>query len=200
MFINFFKIDIPFEEFQVQVVPYQDDIYLSLKSQYNHAASFFRHANNLFVSPSVGFAEKIGELQTINVQQYPEVVRSLIRHMLFRAFRNDDKTSDMLPISFSPLSFHSRVEAHDPILEHLPKAAQDFIRYPRTNQIYVKSICPRGTHTFGLVAKSRHTWKINRSLNFSSLSLCLATTSIGSQNPVKNASSRTRFRYLKKIT
>lgn len=164
MHLNFFKIDLPFSEFQIQEAPYTEESFQSLKAQFNKKASFFRYGNSIFVSPSVGFDNELGALQTVKVEEHPEIVRSLIRHMIFRAFRDDENTKGLLPESFSPLVFHSRKNSHDPIREFLPTNLQSSIQYPRTHQVHVRSIYSNGEYQFGLVIKGRHTWRLARNL------------------------------------
>lgn len=164
MHLNFFKIDLPFDEFNVQELPYSEEAFKRLKDQYNSRASFFRHGDSIYISPAIGFDENLGNLVRVKVHERPEIVRSLIRHLLFRSFRDDPNTEGMLPESFSPLSFFSRKNQHDPVRQYLPKEVQGFVQYPRVNEVYVKSVNPGLQHTFGIVIKGRHRWRLNRDL------------------------------------
>ena len=165
MNLNFFTISLPFEEFQIQTKQYSDEDFSNLKDSYNKDASFFRYGDHTFISPRPGFDKELGELVTIRVNNHPEIVRSLIRHILFRVFKDDDYTKGMVPESFCPLRFHSTKSDHDPIRKQLPSEISEYIQYPRLNEIHVKSISPDGIHSFGLLVKSRHNWRLNRTLD-----------------------------------
>lgn len=164
MYLNFFKIKLAFEEFQIQEKPFSEEFFEEIKTNYNNVASFFRYGDSIYISPSIGFNKDLGNLRTIRVGEHPEIVRSLIRHLLFRSFRDDEKTKGMLLESFSPLSFFSRQDRHDPIRKHLPDELKQIIQYPRVHEVYVKSICPDKSHQFGILIKGRHTWRLNRNL------------------------------------
>jgi hypothetical protein len=118
MLTNFFRIAIPFESFHIQRTAYTDKMFASLRKAHNRDASFFRHDEFIYVSPRKGSGLAIGQIATLNVKTSPEVVRSLILHLVFRSFR--DAFPDRIPESFSPLRFFSTRDEQDGVRRFLP--------------------------------------------------------------------------------
>ena len=105
MVTNFFRISLPFDNFQIQRLSYSEEKLAALRQEHNKDASFFRNGDFIYISPSKGSDLELGELADIRVDESPGIVLSLIRHLIFRAFR--DAFPDRVPESFSPLRFFS---------------------------------------------------------------------------------------------
>ena len=159
MITNFFRLEIPFDSFQIQRLPYSDDEFTNLKAKHNKDASFFRHDNFIYISPSVGSGLELAELSTLDVNSSIPVVLSLIRHLLFRTFR--EATHERIPQSFSPLRFFSTHAGRDAIRNLLPPDLQGRIRYPRMAEIEARQITENGQPVFGLLIRSRQRWQFN---------------------------------------
>jgi hypothetical protein len=127
MITNFFRIALPFESFQIQRVAYSDDDFAALRKKYNADASFFRHGDFIYISPRKGAGLEIGKLEKLSVRESAPVVMSLIRHLVFRSFR--EAFPDRIPQSFSPLRFFSTKDEHDAIRHLLPVDLQGRICY-----------------------------------------------------------------------
>ena len=159
MVTNFFRINIPFETFQIQRVAYSHEKLAALRQEHNKDASFFRNGDFIYISPRKGFGLELGKLTDVKVDEAPGVVLSLIRHLVFRAFR--DTFPDRVPETFSPLRFFSAKPGHDPVKNFLPEELQGQISYPRMVEVEVRQITEHGKPSFGLLIRSRQRWQFN---------------------------------------
>lgn len=163
MTTNFFRIDLPFDSFQIQRTSYSEGKLEQLKRTYNRDCSFFRHGEFIYVSPKKGFEIELGELVTLKVSEHTNVVLSLIRHLVFRTFR--ESFPDRVPQSFSPLRFFSTKSEHDPLAKLLPQSLKNKISYPRMIEVEARSIMEHGYPTFGLLIRSRQRWQFKFTLS-----------------------------------
>jgi hypothetical protein len=163
MITNFFRIELPFESFQIQRLPFTEEKWRELKEQYNRDVSFFRNGDFMYLSPTKESALELGELVQLTVAENPAVAQSLIRHLLFRSFR--DAFPDRIPLSFSPLRFFSTKEEHDAIRRFLPRSLQGVIRFPRLVEVEVRKIIENEAPLFGLLIRSRQRWQFNKPLS-----------------------------------
>lgn len=159
MVTNFFRINIPSETFQIQRLPYSEEKFNALRQEHNKNASFFRNGDFIYISPRKGSGLKLGELVTIRLDELPSVVLSLIRHLVFRAFR--DAFPDRIPESFSPLRFFSTKPEHDVVGRFLPADLKGQISYPRMVEVQARQISENGKSSFGLLIGSRQRWRFN---------------------------------------
>lgn len=157
MYTNFFRIKLPFEEFQIQRVVYSENTLSDLKEQYNQQCSFFRHGNYIYISPEMGFDQEIGEVVTLKVKDSANVVMSLIRHLIFRAFRYS--FPDRIPQSFSPLRFYSTKGEHDIAEAYLPNDLKGKISYSRLIEIEARDLEENGYPVFGILIRSHQRWQ-----------------------------------------
>jgi hypothetical protein len=162
MVTNFFHVKIPFETFQIQRLPYSEKKLAALRQEYNKDASFFRNGDFIYISPRKGFGLELGELANVKIDESPGVVLSLIRHLVFRSFR--DAFPDRIPESFSPLRFFSMKPEHDPVRAFLPAEFQGQISYPRMVEVQARQITEHGKPSFGLLVGSRQRWQFKVSL------------------------------------
>ena len=163
MITNFFRIKLPFEAFQVQRLPYNEENWRDLKGKYNNAVSFFRNGDFMYLSPSQEAQLELGELVELTVAENPSVVQSLIRHLLFRSFR--DAFPNRVPQSFSPLGFFSEREEHDAVRRFLPVDLQGIICFSRLVEAEVRRIVENESYSFGLLIRFRQRWQFNKSLS-----------------------------------
>ncbi|WP_339074171.1 hypothetical protein [Teredinibacter turnerae] len=157
MYTNFFRIKLPFKEFQIQRVAYSENALLDLKERHNQRCSFFRHGSHIYISPEVGFDEDIGELVTLTVKGSTNVVMSLIRHLVFRTFHN--AFPDRIPQSFSPLGFYSEKGEHDIAKEYLPSDLKGKISYSRLIEVEARDLEEDGSPVFGVLIRSYQKWQ-----------------------------------------
>ena len=162
MVTNFFRINLPFESFHIQRVPYSEQQFAALRKEHNRDASFFRNADFIYISPRKDAGLELGESTTLNVSEAPPVVLSLIRHLVFRSFRQ--AFPDRIPQSFSPLRFFSTKNEHDAVRHLLPPDLKGRVCYPRMVEVEARQIVEEGRPTFGLLIRSRQRWQFNISL------------------------------------
>ncbi|WP_461791569.1 Piwi domain-containing protein [Pedobacter sp.] len=152
-------MEIPFEEFQVQRLPYSADKLNELRDQYNSQYSFFKKDDHIYISPGSTELPMLGELVTLNVDEEPYVVGSLIRHIFFRAFK--DKFPQVKP-SFNPFTFPSSKDEHNLILDELPDPLKKTITYKKLNEIDIKRATIQGRKKFMLVIGSSYKWMLRQ--------------------------------------
>jgi hypothetical protein len=159
---NFFRINIPLETFQVQRLPYSEDKFAGLRQEHNKDASFFRNGDFIYISPSKGSGLELGEFVEVKTAESPRIVISLIRHLIFRSFRN--AFPDRVPQSFSPLRFFSTKAELDPLKQLLPPELSEQISYPRMVEVEARQIEEDGKPSFGLLIRSRQRWQFKADL------------------------------------
>ena len=163
MITNFFRIDLPFEKFQIQRLPFTENNFRQLRLQHNHLASFFRNGEFIYISPARDSNLDLGDPVQLSIVDSPGVVLSLIRHLVFRTFR--DSFPDRVPLDFSPLRFFSSKDEHDPLLKLLPDDLKGIIKFPRVVEVEVRMINENGRPVFGLLIRSRQRWQFNSPLS-----------------------------------
>ncbi len=163
MITNFFRIEVPFESFQIQRLSFSEERWRDLKERHNRDISFFRNGEYMYISPSKESGLEIGDLVQLSVSEHPAVIQSLIRHLLFRSFR--DAFPDRIPQSFSPLRFYSSKEEHDAIRHLLPQDLQGVIQFHRLVEVEVRKIIEYESSSFGLLIRSRQRWQFNKTLS-----------------------------------
>jgi len=157
MVTNFFKINCPFDEFDVQRTAYSDELLRTLRSTHNQNASFFKNDEHIYISPKKGIDLELGEDVRLAVEQNIKVIEQLIRHLIFRTFR--DNFPDRVPEDFAPLRFPSQKPQHDLIRSRVPDDLKGVITYSRVNEIHVRSVIENNKPLFGLLISSRHRWR-----------------------------------------
>lgn len=159
MVTNFFPIHFNSEELHVQRVPYDDDLLKSLRDNYNSTHSFFRAEDYIYISPYCETEFSLGETITLSIAHNPKVVGSLLRHILFRAFK--DAFKDIKPLSFYPLRFPSRNVKHNFINDALPYYLQSKISYKKQNEIQIRQVEIDGLNHWGIVVNTNYKWEFN---------------------------------------
>lgn len=158
MITNFFRIHLPLETFRIQRLPYSHEKLVALRQEHNKNASFFRNGDFIYASPSKGSKLELGELVEVKTDESPSLVLSLIRHLIFRNFRN--AFPDRVPQSFSPFRFFSTKLEHDPLRKLLPPNLCEQVSYPRMVEVEVRQIQEDGKPSFGLLIRSRQRWQL----------------------------------------
>lgn len=156
---NIFPLELPFEEFQVQRIPYSEQKLEHLRKEYNDQYSFFKKGNHIYISPSCNELPMLGGLVTLRVEDEPQVASSLIRHIFFRAFK--DKFPQVKP-SFYPFTFPSSREEHNLILNELPAQLRKTITYKKLNEIDIKRASIQGKRGFFIVLGSSYKWALRQ--------------------------------------
>lgn len=162
MITNFYRINIPQESFKIQRLPYSEDTLVALRRDHNKDCSFFRNGDFIYLSPRSGSGIRLGESINIKVGESPSIVLSLIRHLVFRTFR--DAFPDRIPESFSPLRFFSIKPEHDVIGALLPDELKGQVSYPRMIEVQARQISENDKPSFGLLIGSRQRWQFKVNL------------------------------------
>jgi hypothetical protein len=163
MITNFFRINIPLDSFNIQRVPYSEEKFTALRQEYNKDCSFFRNTDFIYISPRKGFSLKLGEIANVKVDESPAIVLLLIKHLVFRTFR--ESFPDRIPTSFSPLRFFSARPEHDAVARFLPNNLKGRISYPRMVEVQARIITENGKPSFGLLIGSRQRWQFKLELS-----------------------------------
>lgn len=156
---NIFPIEIPFDDFQIQRIPWEEGKIEELREQHNQQYSFFKKDSYIYISPSKEDLPMLGQLSTIRVKDEPSIVGSLIRHIFFRAFK--DRFPQIKP-SFNPFTFPSTKDDHNLILNELPSNLKATITYKKLNELELKRSTIQGVKTFLLVIGSSYKWALRQ--------------------------------------
>lgn len=162
MVTNFFPIRVPFDSFQISRLPYAEDRLHELRAAHNQTHSFFRNGDYIYISPMKEPVLSLGEIVKLPVAENLDVVGSLIRHMLFRSFK--DTQPNIVPLSFAPLRFLSVNKEFDLARPLLPDKLQGVIMFPRLIEVFVRLTKPKGNPKFGLVITVRHRWVFRKTI------------------------------------
>ncbi len=76
MVTNFFRIPIPFEEFDIQRLAYTEAKLKALRAEHNHEASLFRNGEFIYASPKKGAALNLAKPVRLAVKDHHEVIES----------------------------------------------------------------------------------------------------------------------------
>ena len=159
---NFFSFGIAGDSFQAQTLPYATDKLHQLRLEHNAEYSFFRYGESIVISPHSADAPQLGTYATFDPFTDPDLVGSLLRHLLFQEFRT--RIANVVPTSFAPLEFPSRKDTHDPIGKLLPDELQKIIGFPRVISIAVERITQGGKPKHGLLVSYRNRWQLSLTL------------------------------------
>ncbi len=85
MQLNYFPINIEFDEYQVNSEPYHEERLAELRTLHNSTHSFFRNGDSIYISNKEGDDNvSIGTLTEKNVYKDNEITASLIKHLFFK--------------------------------------------------------------------------------------------------------------------
>lgn len=157
---NFYPITFDFDEFDVQRVPYQDGLLPKLRQQYNATHSFFRRGDFIYVSPGTSDAITLGATVRLTIQDEPEVVSSLIKHVFFRAVK--DAQPNLRP-EFYPFRFAARRAELDLAWQQVPKPLQGILTFKRITEVQFRDHADANGHIiFGSLINHRYRWNLDR--------------------------------------
>lgn len=159
---NFFPVEIPSPDFAIGRTPFDEQRQQELKRVYNADNSFFRHGGHTYVSRMGERAVPGLERVRLSVDRDRRVVGSLLRHTLFRTFR--DAYPDIVPLTFYPFRIHSRKSEHDLVAVALRNLRLDRAgldgRVGRRKLIGVqlRDVADGTGRRFGFVVNVRYSW------------------------------------------
>lgn len=157
---NFYPITFDFTAFDVQRVPYQDGRLPQLRHQYNATHSFFRRGDFIYISPGTPEAETLGVTVHLPIQEHPEVVSSLIKHVFFRAVKN---AQPALQPEFYPFRFAALRADLDLARRLVPQPLQGVLTFRRITEVQFRDHTENnGQLVFGALINHRYRWNLAR--------------------------------------
>lgn len=162
MLTNFFPAYDISDEFVVRTLPYSAADLEEYRRSHNATHSFFRHGDEIYAIWMEGTDLKFGEQITIRADKSPEVVVSIVRHLLFRTFIR--KVPGIKPIDFYPLRFVSRKIEHDAVRQYMPPDLQGVVTFRRLNELRARIISPNGRPEVGVVINITRRWDLGRTV------------------------------------
>ncbi len=161
---NFFPIELyPPEKLTLKVFPYSIELLRELRDKHNDTHSFFRVGEHILGSWMRGDQIE-GDEAEIKIEESPEAISSLIKHIFFRTFI--DNTEGIIPLSFYPLAFVSPRDEHDAVRDYLPDELKDIISYERQFEIALRSLSDNQSNvTFGFTVNISHRWNISENIS-----------------------------------
>jgi hypothetical protein len=159
MFGNIFPVEIEFEKFKIQRIPYSEELLKQLRQKHNNTHSFFRNSNYIYLSNKSGEDLNIGSEYEFNVYKESDITVSLIRHIFFKTFL--EKYKDRTPLDFHPFRILSTKDSDDWVLGLLPNNLKNRLGYKKQIELQFKALEINGSKIFALVANIERKWIFN---------------------------------------
>lgn len=157
MQLNYFPININFENYQISKEPYNEERLVELRRLYNSTHSFFRNSDSIYISNKDDENNiPIGTLSVINTYEENEITASLIKHLFFRTFK--DRFPKYTPVDFYPFRFFSEQTKDDIIHDVLPAHLQNKIAYKKLIEVQLRLTQMNGKKQFGFIINLRRNW------------------------------------------
>lgn len=156
---NIFSIELLFDKFNIQRTSWSDGKLDELRKAHNQNYSFFKKGEYIYISPGEENLPILGELVTLKVDDEPLIIGSLIRHIFFRAFKNQ---FPKIKPTFNPFTFPSSKDEHNLILSELPDNLKSAISYKKLNEIDFKRSEVDRRKRFLLIISSSYKWALRQ--------------------------------------
>jgi hypothetical protein len=157
MQLNFFPINIEFDNYQISAETYEESRLAELRSLHNATHSFFRNEDFIYISNKDGDENTvIGNLIQKQTFQDHEITASLIKHLFFRTFK--DRFTGYVPVDFYPFRFFSAQSKDDIIHDALPAHLQKILGYKKLIEVQLRLTQIDGKKQFGFVISIRRNW------------------------------------------
>jgi Piwi domain len=161
MHLNYFPINIEFDNYQINSEPYSEERLIELRKLYNTTHSFFRNGDLIYISNKTGDNNlSIDNVTTRNTYNDHEITASLIKHLFFRTFK--DRFPNYTPVDFYPFRFFSGQEKDDIIYESLPSHLQNRIAYKKLIELQLQLTQIDGKKRFGFFVNIKRNWIFNK--------------------------------------
>lgn len=162
MQLNYFPINIEFDEYQINTEPYSEERLAELRNLHNETHSFFRNGDNIFISNKEGDEHvSIGVLSEQSTYGNTNTTASLIKHLFFRTFK--DRFPNHTPVDFYPFRFFSGQQKDDIIFNALPKELKNKIAYKKLIEVQLRLTEINGKKQFGFLINIRRNWIFTKS-------------------------------------
>lgn len=160
MELNFFPINIDFDEFQISRTKYSDETLKELRNKYNKSHSFFRDGDYIYISNNSDENIELGETVTLKINSSEKVSSGLIKHIFFRTFK--DRFSDIKPTSFYPFKFFSRVNTDDLVFPYLPDNMKNILSYKKQIDIQLRMFDVNQQQQYGFIINTSYHWILSK--------------------------------------
>lgn len=161
MEINFYPINIDFDQFQISRISYSEELLKELRNKYNKTHSFFRDSDFIYISNNSNDNIEIGDIVTLKVLDSEKVTSSLIKHIFFRTFR--ERFPDIKATSFYPFRFFSRVSTDDLVQIYLPERLKGLITYKKQIELQLRLLNINSQQKqFGFIVNTSYQWGITK--------------------------------------
>lgn len=160
--LNFFPINIAFDEYEINTDTYSDERLAELRNLYNSTHSFFRNGDHIFVSNyESDTPPSIGSYVKRSTYGDSSVTASLIKHIFFRSFKH--RFPGYIPVDFYPFRFFSGQAKDDLIHDALPNHLQGKIAYKKLIEVQLRLTEVEGKKRFGFLINVRRNWIFEKS-------------------------------------
>ena len=174
MISNVFPLRFPFEKFQIDRVAYEEGLLDSLRAAHNATHSFFRSGDHIYISPMSEDRLEIGKTAILGVDEEPEVVSSLVKHVFFRTFR--ERFESIVPLDFYPFRILSRKDADDllassatDVFKGGKNPLEDTLSYRKQIEVQFRDFSSGGRRHLGAVVNVRYRWVFDPSFSCAEL-------------------------------
>lgn len=154
---NIFLVNLDFDRFQIERIPYSEEKLQELRKEYNETHSFFRNGDFIYISNKKDEKDSsLGESIDLIIENNEGVVNSLIKHIFFRTFR--DRFPDIKPIRFSPFMFYSRKDRDDLVSKYLPENLKNVLSYKKHIEVQLRTFSFNDKSQWGFVINTSNKW------------------------------------------
>lgn len=157
MQLNYFPINIEFEQYQISTELYSDERLTELRNLHNATHSFFRNGESIYISNKDGDEDTvIGEISKRSTFGDHQITSSLIKHLFFRTFK--DRFPRYTPVDFYPFRFFSGQQKDDIIYDALPDKLRNRIAYKKLIELQLRLTEINGKKQFGFLINIKRNW------------------------------------------
>lgn len=158
MKLNYFPVQIEFDQFQINVEDYTVERLSELRKTHNATHSFFKNGDLIYISNKDGDDSIVlGKPADIGTYQNDgDVTSSLIKHVFFRTFK--DRFPSRIPVDFYPFRFFSEQSKDDIIHNALPEKLRGKLGYKKLIELQLRFTRINGKPQFGFVINIRRNW------------------------------------------
>jgi hypothetical protein len=159
MTTNFFPIDFEFEQFQINRIDAEEGLLTELRATYNLTHSFFQHGNYIYSSNKSGEDLTIGCSVTVSVNEHPKIVLSLIKHIYFKTFLENNPEYKLS--GFYPFVVQSANSKNDLIRPHLPEGLKGRLSYVKELELQLRTCLIDDKERHGFLINVDRRWKLD---------------------------------------
>lgn len=158
--LNFFAINLEFDEYQVQRIPYSQEQFDQLRKDHNATHSFFRNGDFIYISNKDSVEDLgIGVPHRAKVHGDLKTTSSLIKHIFFRTFK--DRFPDRLPRGFYPFRIDGKKSGTDVLAGIMSDDLRKSVEYRKVIEVQLRRHIYGEREQFGFVISTSGQWVLN---------------------------------------